>query len=122
MPSSRKIAILGSTGSIGRSALEVIGASGGRLRAIALSANSSLPLAVEQARLHRPRWLIATDAQRARQFDFSGLPAETELLTGDDGLARAVSDSEVDVVLSAIVGSAGLRGTWGALEAGKTVA
>ena len=50
------------------------------------------------------------------------LPPETELLIGPDGVHRVATDAEVDTVVSAIVGSAGLQGTWAALEAGKTVA
>ena len=47
---------------------------------------------------------------------------QTQLLTGSEGIETLVSDPEIDVVVAAIVGSAGLRGTWAALEAGKTVA
>jgi 1-deoxy-D-xylulose-5-phosphate reductoisomerase len=116
------VAVLGSTGSIGRSTLEVIAASGGRLRAVALSAHGSLDRLRRQAAEVRPRWVIATDPDAAAQCDWSDLPGETTLLVGDDGLRRAVADPGVDVVVAAIVGSAGLRGTWAALEAGKRVA
>ena len=116
------VAILGSTGSIGRSAMDVIAASNGRLRAVAISANRSLAQAVQQARAVQPRWLVATDAEQAARFDWSELPAETELLVGNEGLETVVASDEVDVVLSAIVGSAGLRGTWAAIQAGKRVA
>ena len=57
--------MLGSTGSIGTSALEVIGASDGRLRVAALSAHTKLPRLLEQARRVRPRWIVATDAEAA---------------------------------------------------------
>jgi len=117
-----RVAVLGSTGSIGRSALEVIASSGGRLEAALLAAHSSTALLARQARQVRPRWLVVTDPNAALAQDWSGLPPEMELLVGDDALAEAVARPEVDVVLSAIVGSAGLRGTWAALEAGKRVA
>jgi 1-deoxy-D-xylulose-5-phosphate reductoisomerase len=117
-----RVAVLGSTGSIGRSALEVIASSGGRLEAALLAAHSSTALLARQARQVRPRWLVVTDPNAALAEDWSGLPPEMELLVGDDALAEAVARPEVDVVLSAIVGSAGLRGTWAALEAGKRVA
>src|SRR4029077_12137719 len=55
-------------------------------------------------------------------LDRGRLDRGIELLTGPEGIARMVADPEVDVVLSAIVGAAGLEGTWAALEAGKTVA
>jgi 1-deoxy-D-xylulose-5-phosphate reductoisomerase len=118
----RNVAILGSTGSIGRSTLEVIDGSNGRLRAAALSANASLKQLLEQAHSLRPRWLVATNAEQAARFDWSSLPAETKLLVGPEGLEKIVTEPEIEVVVAAIVGSAGLRGTWAALEAGKTVA
>jgi len=117
-----KVAVLGSTGSIGRSTLEVIEASGGRLQVSALTAHRHLRQAVEQARRCRPRWLVATDLEQAEQLDRADLPAGTELLIGPAGLERVVADDDVDVVVAAIVGSAGLRGTWAALAAGKRVA
>ncbi len=117
-----QVAVLGSTGSIGRNAVEVILGSGGRLQAAALSAHRSCALLVEQARQLRPRWLVVTDAQSAGKADWSCLPAETELLHGPDALATVVGQREIDVVLAAIVGAAGLQSTWAAVEAGKTVA
>ena len=114
--------MLGSTGSIGTSALEVVGASKGRLQAVALSAHSRFEQLVAQALQHRPRWAIATDQDAAAAFDWSALPVETELLIGASALADVVTHSEVDLVLAAIVGSAGLESTWAALEQGKTVA
>ncbi len=123
MPTAaRHVAILGSTGSIGRSTLEVIAASGGTLTAAALSAHRSFDELVQQARAVQPRWVIATDEQAAAEYDWSDLPPGVELLHGPAGLRRVVTDPSVDIVVSAIVGSAGLQGTWAALEAGKTVA
>jgi 1-deoxy-D-xylulose-5-phosphate reductoisomerase len=119
---SKNVAVLGSTGSIGTSALEVISASEGRLRAIALSAHGKLNRLLEQARAFCPRWIVATNEAAARAFDWSGLPPETELLIGSQRLAEVAAAVDVDVVLAAIVGSAGLRSTWAALDAGKTVA
>src|SRR4051794_9121249 len=115
---ARNVAVLGSTGSIGRNTLEVISASAGQLSVAALSAHSRFDELVQQAIAFKPRWVIATDADAAAQFDWSALPRNTELLTGADGLLPAVTAADVDIVVSAIVGSAGLRGTWAALEAG----
>ena len=106
---AKQVAVLGSTGSIGTSALEVIEASGDRLRAIALSAHTRFRELVEQAKQHRPKWVVATDQQAAGEFDWSKLPKETELLIGANALNDVVAESEVDVVLAAIVGSAGLE-------------
>jgi 1-deoxy-D-xylulose-5-phosphate reductoisomerase len=116
------VAVLGSTGSIGRSTLEVIAASSGRLRAVTLSAQASTDLLLRQAQSVRPRAIAVTDPAAAERQDWSALPAGVELLTGPDAVSRIVADAGVDTVVSAIVGSAGLRGTWAALEAGKTVA
>jgi 1-deoxy-D-xylulose-5-phosphate reductoisomerase len=118
----RNVAVLGSTGSIGRNTLEVIAASGGRLRAISLSAHANLDLLVEQARHFRPQCVIVTDAAAAAAYSWADLPSETRVLVGPEGLEWAVRQPEVDVVVAAIVGSAGLGSTWEAIDAGKTVA
>jgi 1-deoxy-D-xylulose-5-phosphate reductoisomerase len=123
MPHSpRKIALFGSTGSIGRSTIEVVCGSGGQLEIIALSAHRRLTELCEQARRILPRFVIATDEALASRFDWSALPRETQLLVGQSGLEQIVRLSELDVVVSAVVGSAGLTGTWAAIDAGKTVA
>lgn len=121
-PHATRVAVLGSTGSIGKSTLEVISASNETLVTTALSAHASLDELARQAIAVRPRWLIATDADAARSYAWPKLPGGVELVTGPEGLERAVTSPEVDVVVSAIVGSAGLRGTWAALEAGKKIA
>ena len=121
-PRPRTIALLGSTGSIGRSTLEVVGSSRGQLQIVALSAHRRLAELCQQAASIRPRFVVATDEQAARRFDWSNLPQGTELLIGQSGLEQIVRLPEVDVVLAAVVGSAGLQGTWAALAAGKTVA
>jgi 1-deoxy-D-xylulose-5-phosphate reductoisomerase len=120
--SPKNVAVLGSTGSIGRSALEVIAASEGRLRAVALAANGSTDLLLRQAQVVRPRRIAAADAAAAQRQDWSSLPADVQLLVGPEAVAQLAADPEVDIVVSAIVGSAGLRSTWAALDAGKTVA
>jgi len=119
---SKNVAVFGSTGSIGKNALEVIAASDGRLRAVALSAHGKLDLLLEQAQQFQPRWVVATDKDAAKRFDWQALPKGTELLTGPDALAQTAREDEIDIVLAGIVGTAGLRSTWAALEAKKTVA
>jgi 1-deoxy-D-xylulose-5-phosphate reductoisomerase len=115
------VVVLGSTGSIGTNCLDVIDHLSDRLQAVGLSAHSSWPTLMEQAKQHRPRWICITDSDVAEQLDPAEL-GDTQLLTGPDGVRAMVSDPDVDVVVSAIVGAAGLEGTWAALEAGKTVA
>jgi len=119
---SRKIVILGSTGSIGSSTLDVAAASQGNLQVVGLSANRSCQRLLEQAQRIRPRWVVVTDEQSGRQFDWTELPRETQLLLGREGIERMATQAEVDVVVAAVVGSAGLAGAWAAVQAGKTLA
>ena len=117
-----RVVILGSTGSIGKSTLQVIAASTSRLQAYALSTNRNTAEAIQQACDFSPRWLVVADEELASRCDVTALPSGTELLVGADGLARVAGDEQVDLVVAAIVGSAGLRSTWAALEAGKRIA
>ncbi len=119
---ARHVAVFGSTGSIGRNALEVIRASKGALRLTAISAHSRLSLLEEQAREFRPRYVIATDEQEAAEHAWQGLPKGTQLLVGSEGLETVARSEEIDAVLAAIVGSAGLQSTLAALESNKRVA
>jgi 1-deoxy-D-xylulose-5-phosphate reductoisomerase len=116
------VAVLGSTGSIGVNCLDVIGCLPDRLQAVGLSAHTSCELLVEQAGRCRPRWVTVTDPQAAGRVDPRCLPEGCQLLAGPDGITVMVADPAVDIVVTAIVGAAGLAGTWAALEAGKTVA
>jgi 1-deoxy-D-xylulose-5-phosphate reductoisomerase len=119
----QQIVILGSTGSIGRSALDVLSHDSGRLlQARGLSAHTSLDLLIEQARAFRPRFVVLTDPSALSLVNGQLRGLGIEVLGGLDGLIRVVQDPETDRVLTAIVGAAGLRGTWAALEAGKTIA
>jgi 1-deoxy-D-xylulose-5-phosphate reductoisomerase len=117
----RNVVVLGSTGSIGTNTLDVIRALPGRLRAYGLSGNGQLDKLADQAAEFGPRFVAVTDPARAAAFDRGRLNG-AEFLTGRDGLARMATDPDTDVVVSAIVGAAGLEGTWAALDAGKTVA
>jgi 1-deoxy-D-xylulose-5-phosphate reductoisomerase len=118
----RRVAILGSTGSIGRSTLEVIAAAGGRFTVAGLSAHRQVDRLVEQAWNFRPDWVAVADPVAGEQLEASRLPAGTRVLRSADSVAEAVAAPEIDVVMSAIVGAAGLAGTWSALAAGKRVA
>jgi 1-deoxy-D-xylulose-5-phosphate reductoisomerase len=118
----KRVVVLGSTGSIGTNCLDVIAHLGNRLQALGLSAHSRWRPLFAQAVRHRPRWVCISDPDIARQADLGCLEEASRLLVGQEGVAEMVSDPDVDVVVSAIVGAAGLAGTWAALEAGKTVA
>ena len=116
------VAVLGSTGSIGRNTLEVIAASGGSLTSVALSAHTSLDRLIEQAQRVQPRWIVAADPLAAASQDWTDLPDGVQVLIGPEGLETVATHPDVQIVVAAIVGSAGLRGTWAAVAAGKTVA
>ena len=120
--SRRRVVVLGSTGSVGTNTLDVVDHFPDRLEIIGLSAHSNWEPLFEQARRLRPRWVSITDPEAARRVDRSLLPPETEFLSGPESVGRMVADADTDIVVSAIVGSAGLFGTWEALQAGKTVA
>jgi 1-deoxy-D-xylulose-5-phosphate reductoisomerase len=116
------VVVLGSTGSIGLSCLDVIAHLPERLELIGISAHSSWQALCGQAAKWRPRWVTVTDAKADGEIDGGALPQGCQLLQGEDGIFSMVTHPDVDVVVIAIVGSAGLKGTWAALEAGKTVA
>lgn len=123
-PSSlSNVIVLGATGSIGKSTLNVVAHDGGRrLKAFGLAAATSWQALVEQAKQFRPRYITLADPEASSRVDGQLRGTGVELLTGPDAIEKMASDPETDRVLSAIVGAAGLRGTWAALEAGKIVA
>jgi 1-deoxy-D-xylulose-5-phosphate reductoisomerase len=115
----KRVLILGSTGSIGTQALEVIAASAGRLQVAGLSAASSWEQALEQAKQHGAPAVALADPAAAEQAtsQWGG-----RVLAGEDGIRELVSESGADLVLNAIVGAAGLGPTIVALTEGIDVA
>jgi 1-deoxy-D-xylulose-5-phosphate reductoisomerase len=118
----RRVAVLGSTGSIGTNTLDVANHLPNHITVVGLAANAKWEQLAAQCRAIRPRMAVICDPRAYERADRSLFPEETELLFGRDGLCRLVTAADVDVVVSAVVGAAGLTGTWAALEAGKTVA
>src|SRR5579864_4617746 len=120
----RRIAILGSTGSIGRSTLSVAESYPERFQIVALAAGNNLDAAFEQAKRWRPRVFSiakAADADILRsRLKKEGL-TEIEVVDGAAGTVRVATHPEVDFVVSAIVGVAGLEATYEAVRAGKTL-
>jgi len=118
----RRVSVLGATGSIGVSTLDVIGRHRSRYEVFALAANRSVDRLLEQCLAVRPRFAVLGDPDAAQALR-RRLPAElgTEVLQGEQGLSRVVTDPEVDTVMAAIVGAAGLPSTLAAAGAGKTV-
>jgi 1-deoxy-D-xylulose-5-phosphate reductoisomerase len=119
---SLNVAVLGSTGSVGTSTIEVVAASRGRFTPFLLAAHSNVRRLVEQAHACRPRHVVVVDQAAAATLDAADLPAGTRLAVGPEALDDLVQSPEVDRVVAAIAGAAGLRSTWAAVEAGKTVA
>jgi 1-deoxy-D-xylulose-5-phosphate reductoisomerase len=119
--SRRRVAIAGSTGSIGTQALEIARSVPDAFEVTAIGASSSVDLLVAQAAEFRPRIVALADAARAGEMD-GRLPAGTELRCGPGALASLADESDVDVVLNGVVGFAGLDVTIRALECGKRLA
>jgi 1-deoxy-D-xylulose-5-phosphate reductoisomerase len=120
----KRIAILGSTGSIGRSTLNVIENHPERFQLITMAAGSNIEAALEQARRWKPKVLsLASEqdaAKAAQQLKGEGLGA-IEIVYGQAGTVRVATHPEVDFLVSAIVGVAGLKATYEAVRAGKEV-
>ncbi len=116
----KRIAILGSTGSIGRSTLSIVEAYPDRFAVAALAAGRSIQAVCEQALRWHPR-LVSVAREQDAEVLRTKLPSEIEVVCGPAGLVRASTHAEVDVVVSAIVGVAGLEATYEAVKAGKTV-
>ncbi len=118
----KNVAVLGSTGSIGKNTLEVIAASEGTLRVSVLSAHTHLDLLIEQAIEMSPDCVIATCDETAASQDWTRLPPDCELLVGSKNMEKVVRHDDIDLVVVAIVGSAGLQSTLAAVAMGKTIA
>src|SRR5438045_7605711 len=120
----KRIAILGSTGSIGCSALDVVERHHERFGVATVAAGANVEVAAAQARRWKPRLLsMATDeaAEAVRARLSPGEAEQIEITSGPAGTVRVATHPEIDFVVSAIVGVAGLAATYEAVKAGKTV-
>ena len=117
---SRRIALLGSTGSIGRQALEVIEACG--MSVAALTANRSVELLERQARRFRPELTVAADEKAASDLRVRLADTDIRVASGQEGLLEAAALESADTVLTAVVGVAGLEPTLCAVRRGKRIA
>ena len=115
----RGVALLGSTGSIGRQALDVL-ANDPSFRVVALAAGRSASTLAEQARRHQPAAVALTEPAAARALD--GLPSGTQVLVGEQALVELATRDDVDIVVVGTGGVVSLRPVIAALEAGKVVA
>lgn len=118
----KRLAILGSTGSIGKQALDVVAANPGLFEVEVLSAHSNATLLIEQAKRFKPNAVVVTEETKYKEVKdaLSALPIK--VFAGQQALSDVVQWDTVDTVLGAILGFAGLRSTLAAIDAGKTVA
>ncbi len=119
----RHLTILGSTGSIGVSTLDVVARHPDRFQVIALTANNSTEKMLEQCRRFHPRYAVMLDAASGErlQTEIRTAGLAVEVLWGVESLEKVASLPEVDTVMAAIVGAAGIRPTFAAARAGKQV-
>ncbi|MBX3617268.1 1-deoxy-D-xylulose-5-phosphate reductoisomerase [Nitrosomonas sp.] len=123
MKTIRQITILGSTGSIGDSTLDVIARHPDRFQAFALTANHNVEKMLSQCRRFQPRYAVMLNEKSAEQLA-DAIRADgikTEILSGIESLEKVASLPEVDAVMAAIVGAAGIRPTFAAARSGKLV-
>jgi len=120
----KRLAILGSTGSIGQSTLSVVESHAGRFEVVTMAAGRNVDAAFEQAKRWKPRLVSiadSSDAEKLRnRLQAAGI-RDVEVVQGSVGAVEVATHPEVDFVVSAIVGVAGLEATYEAVRAGKTV-
>ena len=116
------IAILGSTGSIGKQALEVIEALPGSFAVEVLTAGSNADLLIEQAKKHRPNCVVICDKSAYQRVNDELFPLDIKVYAGEEALEQVVQMETIDLVLTALVGYAGLRPTISAIRAKKHIA
>jgi 1-deoxy-D-xylulose-5-phosphate reductoisomerase len=117
----KNVVLLGSTGSIGTSTVKVAEDLPDRIRLIGLAAGNNAELLIKQARKHRPEAICIGNTEKARELGkFFG--ATTQVHSGDEGLIKLATLPSADIVLIAIVGTAGLKPALAAIRAGKDIA
>jgi 1-deoxy-D-xylulose-5-phosphate reductoisomerase len=118
----KKIVILGSTGSIGTNTLDIVSKFPGKFRAVGLTAGTNIDKLEEQVRTFSPAIVAMADEGAATQLRSRCSGLRTKILSGPEGLVQAATMPEADLVISAIVGGAGLLPTLAAIRAGKSIA
>jgi len=118
----KNIAVLGSTGSVGRQALDVVRAFPDRFEISVLTANNNDELLIEQAIAFKPEVVVILNESLVAKVKDALAPWHIRVLSGNEGLAEVVELESIDIVLNAIVGSAGLRPTINAIQKRKDIA
>lgn len=122
MTEKRRIAILGSTGSIGRQALDVVRQHKDLFEVELLTANNSSALLIEQAMEFRPGSVVICNEAKYQEVADALQPNDIKVFTGMDSVCSLVEADDIDIVLTALVGFSGLRPTISAIKAGKIIA
>ena len=118
----KKIAILGSTGSIGTQTLDIVDQNQGDLQVVALAAGSNITLLEQQARKYKPAFVAVWDEERANELKQKLADTQITVASGMDGLLAVATIPESEILVTAIVGMLGIRPTIAAIEAGKDIA
>ena len=118
----KRIVILGSTGSIGRSTLDIVDRYPDAYDVVGLAAGRNADLLIRQIQTYKPRIVSFAKKQDAERFMAQGRVSEMQVVWGEEGAEEVAASGDADVVISAITGIFGLRPTMSALEAGRTVA
>lgn len=121
-PALKRIALLGSTGSIGKSTLDVVEHLRDRLQVVSLTARSNWQLLAQQARKHLPKLVALADKAHADKLEAALAGTGIHVAAGAEGLAAAAAIPEADIALVAVVGAAGLSLALAALDSGKALA
>lgn len=118
----RKIAILGSTGSIGTQALDVVREQADRFEIYALTANNQVELLIKQAREFEPEVVVIANESKYEQLKDALSDLPIKVWAGSEAIAQVVESEPIDMVLTAMVGYSGLKPTIAAIKAGKAIA
>lgn len=120
----QRVAVLGATGSIGVSTLDVLARHPERFEVFALTARRDVPRLLEQCLHHQPAFAVMVEADAAQRLDeaLRSAGSRTRVLAGEEALAQIAAHQDVDFVMAAIVGAAGLASTLAAARAGKRIA
>ncbi len=119
---TKRIAILGSTGSIGKNALLVIESLGPEYKVVALTAHNNVGLLADQVRKFKPGFVALTNPARAEQLKKSISDLDCKVFTGPDSLVEIAGLDDIDIVITAVVGAAGLAAVLAAAKKGRTLA
>ena len=122
MQDKKHIAILGSTGSIGKQALEVIESHSDYFEVEVLTAQNNADLLIAQAKKFKPNAVVIANEDHYEKVKAALIPLDMKVFAGENALASVVEMDTIDLVLTALVGFSGLRPTIKAIQSGKNIA